>query len=264
VTHVTTLRCYLVYDLSSGRPRRPRRPGVHVHTAEVPLSLTKCPHCEHTVLSVAAQCPACGGILGSTFLGLEHEGELTECRSCGHPVRTRTRVCPHCGIEKPALRPRVARGLAIGIAAVALAVAAVVARQWWMGLPAPTAPPPASRPATTPPVPVSPPPTASPQVPPSGSEAPPRVESAPPGAAAAAPTPDSVAARLQTRWTADWSNVRQAPSNGAPVIRVLPPGAEVRGTRGDWGWWRVQLSADTVGYVAGSLLVPDRPPGNQP
>ena len=66
---------------------------------------------------------------------------------------------------------------------------------------------------------------------------------------------------LQTRWVADWSNMRRSPSNEAPVVRVIPPGTMVRGTPSKWGWWAIQYQGDTVGYVAGSLLRPSRPPG---
>ena len=80
-----------------------------------------------------------------------------------------------------------------------------------------------------------------------------------PPVAAAATASDTTS--LQTRWVAEWANMRRLPSNEAPVVRVLPPGTMVRGTPSKWGWWAIQYQGDTVGYVAGSLLRPSRPPG---
>jgi len=244
------------------------------------VTLIKCPHCGHTVLSVAAQCPACSGTLGPTFLGLEHDGELTQCRSCGHPVRTRTRVCPHCGLEHPGGRSRVARGIALALLAVALTAIAVAAREQLTSRSSVAAAP-ASPPARTEPEPITavPPPAPgrdSVSATPTEMVAPvqtvPRVQTIAPAETVPPAPPEPVAAPpatadgpdLQTRWTAGWSNVRGRPANDAPVLRVLPPGVEVRGRRGDWGWWAVRLGGDTVGYIAGALLVAAPPSSTRP
>lgn len=213
------------------------------------MTLTKCPHCGHTVLSVASQCPACSGTLGQTYLGPEHEGELAECRSCGHPVRTRTAVCPHCGMEKPAGRPAAVRVTLPVLAAVLLAAIAISLRQVAFRQ-APAAP--ASQSVVARPL----------------LAAPPLRDSRPADSAVTAPAPQPPRSpppavedetTLQTRWTVDWSNMRRGPSNEAPIVRVLPPGTLVRGTLDKWGWWAIQWQGDTVGYIAGALLRATRP-----
>src|SRR6185295_15006762 len=73
------------------------------------MTLIKCPHCGHSVLSVASRCATCNRELGPNFLGPEHVGELAECRSCGNPVRSASRFCPKCGATSPAKRSRLAR-----------------------------------------------------------------------------------------------------------------------------------------------------------
>lgn len=216
------------------------------------LTLTKCPHCSHTVLSVASQCPACSGTLGPTFLGLEHEGELAQCRSCGHPVRSGSAVCPHCGMARPARRHLAARAALPVLAAVLLGALAIALRQQAVERPAPATAPVAGASAASPPTAAH------------------RIQAAPPGSAQDDPVASGfevvadaatgeAAAPPQTRWIADWSNVRKAPTNEAPIMRVLPPGTEVRATPGQWGWWSIRLGGDSVGYVAGALLRSSRP-----
>ncbi len=199
------------------------------------------------MLSVASQCPACSGALTQTFLGLEHEGELAECRSCGHPVRSRTAVCPHCGTPKPARRSTTARALTPLLAAVLLGALAITLRYQAFHHPRATAPgltdaPHDSQPATALPAPAE--------------------RDSPPVDLARAESADSASVRLdllRTRWTADWSNMRRAPDNGAPIVRVLPPATEVRAAQSQWGWWAVIWKGDTVGYIAGALLRTTRP-----
>lgn len=224
------------------------------------MALTKCPHCGHTVLSVASQCPACFGMLGTTFLDLGHEGELAECRSCGHPVRSRTAVCPHCEKERPAGRPLAVRA-AVPVAVVFLGVLAAALRQPTFGpTPAATATRMASALPAVQPVVARPVHAAPPPLPDS-----PRDASAPADSAGAADSPLAAvsdadeATPLQTRWVADWSNVRRAPDNEAPVMRVLAPGTQVRGIPAGWGWWSIRLGGDSTGYIAGALLRSSRP-----
>jgi hypothetical protein len=69
---------------------------------------------------------------------------------------------------------------------------------------------------------------------------------------------------IETRWTLMWSNVRQRPDNDAPILRVLRPGTAVQGVPGNWGWWTIRLGRDSVGYIAGDLLVATPPPNPPP
>jgi RNA polymerase subunit RPABC4/transcription elongation factor Spt4 len=248
------------------------------------VTLTKCPNCGHTVLSVASQCPACAGPLTSTFLGLEHQGELAECRSCGRPVRSRTAVCPHCGIPKPAGRradPRLVLPLlAAGLLAVmavalrdrafrparadstvvsetALAPAATPAASQAVEAPALVAAAPKPRPESTR--------TDTPAGQPARAVDSARPTAQPTVAANSTLTDlanmDSAAllgAGLERRWTVDWSNMHRTPRNGSPIVRVLPPGTEVHVAQDKWGWWAILWKGDTVGYIAGALLRANR------
>jgi len=231
------------------------------------------------VLSVASQCPACLGALTSTFLGLEHQGELAECRSCGRPVRSRTAVCPHCGIPSPARRRANPRLILLVIAAGLLTVMAVALRDrafqptradsttTAQASPAPqpvvapavVAAPPRLRAESASPDTLAARPTgAADSAPPAPNPAPPANPTLPEVVA----TMDSaalLAAGLQRRWTVDWSNMHRAPHNESPVVRVLPPGTEVHVAENKWGWWAILWKGDTVGYVAGALLRSSRP-----
>jgi RNA polymerase subunit RPABC4/transcription elongation factor Spt4 len=239
------------------------------------VSLTKCPHCGHTVLSVASQCPACSGALTSTFLGLEHEGELAECRSCGRPVRSRTAVCPHCGVPHP-VRGRARRtwGLLL-LAAALLGLLVVAQRDRFQPAPAGSAVAPERTPA--PRAVVAPALVAANARP--GAERAGAATLDPRAGDSAGATPNAatdpretlprvtadmdpaalLAAGLQRKWTMDWSNLRRGPHNASPVVRVLPPGTEVHVARNRWGWWAVVWQSDTVGYIAGALLRATRP-----
>lgn len=213
------------------------------------MTLIKCPQCGHTVLSVASQCPACHGTLGPTYLGREYAGDLAQCRSCGCRVRSGTPACPHCGVRDPAGRGRLARQLLWGAAVVlTLAGAALALRP----LLRPEAPP-AAVDLVTPPAPAAPSPAWQTEAVP-----------APSGQAATATRDTAAALAVRTRWTSTWANVRQGPDTSAPVVRVLPPGTEVIGTRGQWGWWTIRWGGDSVGYIAGALLVPTQPPNVPP
>ncbi|MBI4419343.1 MAG: zinc ribbon domain-containing protein [Gemmatimonadetes bacterium] len=243
------------------------------------MTLIKCPQCGHTVLSVASQCPACFTALGITFLGPEHRGELAECRSCGHPVRSNTRVCPHCKARHPARHNRAARR-AVGLLSaltVLLVLATGVWKRVWEGLPgmrthraasvvetpaAPVVEPPVAAPVSVPveirtleaeslPVAALEVPTSRPD-----STMADHGVSTPlqQGSLLVAPPIPAAAPALETRWTLVWTNVRERPSNEAPVLRVFRPGTEVHGTAGRYGWWSIQLGGDSIGYIAGALL----------
>lgn len=209
-------------------------------------------------------------MLGTTFLGLEHEGELAQCRSCGHPVRSRTAVCPHCGMEKPAGRRPSARAAVLVLAAVVLGALAIGLRQQVFhsaprattGM---TSAPSALQPIVAHPIQATPPPlpnsapndTAVADSPVVGAADSAVVRAA--DSMAVADSASGEATPLLTRWVADWSNMRTAPANDAPVVRVLAPGTMVRATPGKWGWWVIQYRGDTVGYIAGALLRASRP-----
>lgn len=217
------------------------------------MTLTKCPTCGHTVLSVASHCPACSRALTSTFLGLEHQGELAECRSCGRPVRSRTVVCPHCGIPSPARQRLNLQFLLIPVAAALLGLMAIALRDRAFR-PARADSTVAAVTSTAPQVVVAPAVVAAPPSVPAESAG---AESL---AAVAVGVADSMAeAGLQRRWTADWSNMRRAPHNESPVVRVLAPGTEVHVAENKWGWWAILWKGDTVGYIAGALLRPRHP-----
>ena len=236
------------------------------------------------MLSIASHCPACERPVGQTFLPLDHEGALAQCRSCGHQVRTRTRVCPNCGAQDPAHWPRAARSAlaaTVGVAAVVVLTlmatskelpdhaggrGAVVPPETTVTVaaqPETTATTPAAAPASSATVqPADPAPAPSTAVSPRPQ---PPVADSTPGPVAAAPIParpDSSAllsSALQTRWTTTWVNVRDEPSDGAPILRVLGPATAVRGAAARWGWWAVRLGGDSVGYIAGALLSSRKP-----
>jgi DNA-directed RNA polymerase subunit RPC12/RpoP len=215
------------------------------------LTLIKCPHCGHTVLSVASHCPGCSRPLGQAFLGLNHEGALAQCRECGHQVRTRTRMCPHCGAQDPARWSRAARTALMATLGVgALVVLALVATSRRLAdgtLPA------VATPETTATVVARPETTTAPPAP--------TTATASAGDTVSKSANADSSAGLQTRWTTSWVNLRSAPSNEAPIVRVLRPGTAVHGTAAKWGWWATHLSGDSVGYVAGALLSTREPGG---
>jgi ribosomal protein L37E len=196
---------------------------------------------------------------GSTFLGLEHQGELAQCRSCGHPVRSRTAVCPHCGAERPARhRPALRIAVPAAVAVLGALGLALVARQLAFQRASQPAEPVARALLAAPPD-VARPIRAAPPVrrtPATGGLA--EVVSAR-QASGVADSPAGAGASLQTRWVADWSNMRRAPANEAAIVRVLPPDTEVRAAPSKWGWWAIVWQGDTVGYIAGALLRPSRP-----
>ncbi|MBI4500960.1 MAG: SH3 domain-containing protein [Gemmatimonadetes bacterium] len=201
------------------------------------MALIKCPHCGHSVLSVASICPTCNATLGMTFLGPEHSGELTECRACGHTVRSASRVCPSCGVTAPGKRPAVLR-VSLGVAALLLIGVFVVDRL------------PDSSPTDT--VALAAPPSRKAPVRrplPDSAPAAETVLIVPP-----AVRPDSQPLVLKTKWTTLWVNVRQGPADDAPIIKVLRPGTRVEAQARRYGWWLVFVDGDSLGYVAGDLL----------
>jgi len=227
------------------------------------MTLIKCPHCGHSVLSVASLCPTCNAALGSTFLGPEHRGELVECRSCGHAVRSASRTCPNCGVKRPGKR-RILSGAFMTMSALLL-IGAFIAYRWpdnaGMETVAatPTPPPP---PAETSSV------TARPQAAPASETAQAVVlpDSSVPRATPllAAPPTDTIVKEsgglpLQTKWTMLWVNVRQGPADKAPIVKVLRPGTKVEALPRRYGWWLIFESGDSIGYIAGALLS-GRPP----
>lgn len=221
------------------------------------MTLIKCPSCQHTVSSVASTCPQCGYLLTQPRFQQGHEGSLTECRKCGHKVLSKVRVCPYCGLSAPGRRPRVAALIAIGVIASIVAVLAmqerIVPGQLFLARPADT-------PGASPEQSVPNPPAgsvAAAAVPPNTVAVAPAAE----GLGAADSSADSVASvPTQTRWAADWANIREARSLDALVVRVVRPGEPLQVAKRVGGWWEVYRDGRFVGYVAGDLLLAAPPP----
>ncbi|MXP62082.1 SH3 domain-containing protein [Roseomonas sp. M0104] len=114
-------------------------------------------------------------------------------------------------------------------------------------LPPPPAPPPPPIAAAPPPVPAPAQPGSPPSAPPAAAEAP-----------SATPAPPS-GGQLGGMWrpglvTQD-SNVRAAPFGGAPILRVVPGGTQVRIIENSEGWLRVALpDGTTLGWIYGGLI----------
>lgn len=68
----------------------------------------------------------------------------------------------------------------------------------------------------------------------------------------------SAAAQADTRYTSANSNLREAPSSSAAVLRVLPHGSAVTAAC-DGDWCRVTTGSGLQGYVSRSLLRDTRP-----
>ena len=183
-----------------------------------------------------------------------------ECPQCGHrALRVATR-CPGCGHEfseeqlrhrppMPGRRP-FRRGRAVALVAVAIALAALVARE--AVRPDPLAAPapardslvagadsgPAQAPAATP-APVVPAPAPAPE---------------------ASPPPATPPAR---RYATDWVNVRESRGSRAPVVQVLEPGDTVLVDSLRRGWYRILADGRTLGY-AHRRFFGTTPPGATP
>lgn len=224
------------------------------------MGLTKCPHCGHTVLTVASRCPGCGQAIGAMAFGPTHRGDTVPCRSCGRKVKRRSATCTNCGATNPGKRTILGRGTVMALGLVAAVVAGIVL--WGRnpgrrsgsllssaGRPAPTKPAareiargePERRHDTV----LSTKDSTSLSAPP-----------APPPTPATTATPKPP---LAIRWTALWANVRSEPRESAAVVRVLKPGTRVEGIRNPKGWWQIFVDGDSIGYVAGVLLA-NQPP----
>jgi len=138
-------------------------------------------------------------------------------------VRSRSASCPSCGAKDPTRKKRRLPGRRIAVPAlVAASLFAVVGWTWHAVTKIPTA----------------------------RAESPSKADSA--VASAIVPQPQPV--KLETRWTANWANVRLHPYQGSAVLEELPPGTRVDAVRDSSGWWFVYAYGDSLGYVAGSLL----------
>jgi uncharacterized protein YgiM (DUF1202 family) len=187
-------------------------------------------------------------------------------------VLSKVRVCPYCGLNAPGRRPRVAALFAVGVIVSALAILALQERMVSSQLSladsgaAPGAIPeePAARPpvesASVPAAPAAPNPLPPPAGPRDTVAATPAAESL----AAVAPSADSVpTVPTQTRWAADWANIREARSLEGPVVGLVRRGEPVQVANQVEGWWEVYRDGRFIGYVAGDLLLAE-PPGANP
>lgn len=237
------------------------------------MTLIKCPSCEHTISSVASKCPRCGYQLTQPRYQQGSEGSLTECRKCGRKVLSKVRVCPYCGLISPGRRPRAAALLIIGGIGAALAILSLQDRLTPTQLFVADS---GAAPVAAPELPVARPPV---QAPPVTSPAPgsttPVPDSLPVVVAlrdtlAVASAPESVAVRdtsvasvpavrTQTRWAADWANIRQARSTDAPVVGIARRGEAVQVANQAEGWWEVYRDGRFIGYVAADLLLAEPP-----
>lgn len=242
------------------------------------MTLIKCPSCDHTISSVASKCPRCGYLLTQPRFQQGNKGTLSECRRCGGKVLSKARVCPYCGLTKPARRSRMLALLVVGGLAASIALLSLQDRLAPGGLPIAdtvTAADPitdlgvataAPRPAPAPPAARGTPAS----VPDSPAVAVASRDSLPVGAAG-----DSVAARdtmadpaaavavpavpLQTRWAADWANIREGRSLDAPVVGLVRRGEMVQVANQAEGWWEVYRGGRFLGYVAADLLLTEPP-----
>jgi len=189
------------------------------------------------------------------------------CTNCGQKAPGEATKCKHCGrpFGRPAQRAEDSGpGRRLTSVAVLLAGAALVilaAHELWPRLSvAPSAAPPETPTASTPPQSPAPAPRQSRAapvesvraVPPSPSRPPresrpPVVDTARPVAPTAPPEPVNIDA-AQRRFAQVWANVRAERSSTAPVLRVLHPGEEVAVDSLEQGWYRV-VTDQTVGYV---------------
>lgn len=229
------------------------------------MTLIKCPSCDHTISSVASKCPRCGYLLTQLRYQQGHQGSLTECRKCGRKVLSKARVCPYCGLNAPGRRPRVAALFALGVIASALAILALQERMVSGQLsvaesgaasdttPEQSAARPAAKSASAPTATAAPPDSlATAAAPHDTVAATPAAESL----AVVAPSADSVSTvPTQTRWAADWANIREARSLEAPVLGVVRRGEPVQVANQVEGWWEVYRGGRFIGYVAGDLLL---------
>lgn len=233
------------------------------------MTLIKCPSCEHTISSVASKCPRCGYLLSQSQFQQGHQGSgsLTECRKCGRKVLSKVRVCPYCGLNTPGRRPRVAALIAAGVIASALAILALQERMVSGQLsvaesgatsdttPEEPAARPAAKSASAPATTAAPPDSLATAAAPRDTVAPtPAAESL----AAVTRSADSTVP-TQTRWAADWANIREARSLEAPVVGVVRRGEPVQVANQVEGWWEVYRGGRFIGYVAGDLLLAEPP-----
>ena len=229
------------------------------------MTLIKCPHCGHTVLSVATVCPTCSSRLSEQHFPLSSGGALTECRRCGHPVYSRVEVCPHCGVRRPSGRRTSPLAYAGLFAAVLVAVTTRVTAP--PGVPSPSESPAdvlATAPVVAVQAPVATGDSAARAFSASVASDSARSDSVAPDSVPAPPAavigePDSAAARpaataTRSRWAVRWANVRAAPADEAPVVTLLRPGQRVDVGEPRRGWVPIYLDGEVLGYTANGLL----------
>ncbi len=226
------------------------------------MPLMSCPKCGQNVSSLASVCPQCSFPLREQRLKESQMGPQITCRKCDHLISANARVCPHCGVDFPKKTFNLLIA-AVPIAAIVLVFA--IMKLWPSGEgTAYQVPQQEEQPAESLANPVSLPEasdTVTETTPIIDTIVPtPAVITAPPVMAASPNTPDTTFGS-NTRWTADWTNVREGPASNTPSLRVLGPGQRVEVGTFVRGWWEVFIDGELVGYVANSLLL--REPPNQ-
>ena len=244
------------------------------------MVMIRCPACGQRALDVASSCPSCGRVLIQNPLETHDWGALQACGRCGKHIERDVTLCPYCGHRVRAAR--IARQVAMGVAALVVAVAAGVG-VWRSGLlealleatrgggrpaaseqgtPEPAQPPAlpaegAGDPSAAPIVVAAPDTTVQGRV--TAVPAAPLRSVAADTTAPASERPPVGTRRLVTRWTTEWTNVRAARSVEAAVVQVLPPGRAVEVREMRQGWWELHAGGVVVGYVANSVLTTDPP-----
>lgn len=195
------------------------------------MPLIKCPHCDHSVSTVASICPHCSKLIAEDRWRRGQQGDQMECHRCRAHIVVGSPVCPNCGVISP--KPR--RSTAwLPLAGAAAAAIAVILLGGLNGLDRGT--------------------TIS-------------VTGLQPALALADEVPVEVAPTLSstdihdahTRWTRTWVNVRAGRGTDTAVVRVLDPGQPVTVGSKEGAWWSVYVEGHAIGYIANSELLPGPP-----
>ena len=184
------------------------------------------------------QCPQCG------YSALE---VATRCPRCGEPFESRFWQHSSTGSR----RRRIPAGLIIAGALVLVVVISAIQGELRVAVkPSPPRPPVIAADSALPSV------TAADRALPPRTR-PPSHPVRPPADKATASPPIALATDFgsaERRYASTWVNVRARPSNKAPVVLILKPGAPVMVDSLSRGWYRVVADGRRLGYVDQSLV----------